>query len=340
MKLHRSAAVVAAAAIAPVLFLAPSAVAATAPAAGSTEVTTPSPAEAGKLSAVPLTITGQSEVTTGQWLQAKLTVKNPDDEPLTGFSVRMVVGYSGWNAKSGEIELEQRSQDGSWAAIAPDPSDPSDPHEFKLEVPTLEAHGKFTVDLRLRLATRLIYEEGINGFIAPFGMPKEKDRPIERSPFFYFFPAPADGAKRPDTGDDKTPGDDKKPGDDKTPGGEKKPDAGRDTGHKPSGGGDSKPSTGDGKTPGAHDGKGDDTAGGKTGGSTQSEPVAPAKPAADKPSAEKSAAEKPVASGGDEKLAATGAGPATPWAIGGSAAALTAGAGLVIAARRRTANKH
>ncbi|MDF3287923.1 LAETG motif-containing sortase-dependent surface protein [Streptomyces silvisoli] len=37
------------------------------------------------------------------------------------------------------------------------------------------------------------------------------------------------------------------------------------------------------------------------------------------------------------ELAATGANPATPWALGGGAVALTAGAGLVLAARRRSA---
>ncbi|MFF4602139.1 ALF repeat-containing protein [Streptomyces sp. NPDC001339] len=40
------------------------------------------------------------------------------------------------------------------------------------------------------------------------------------------------------------------------------------------------------------------------------------------------------------QLAATGASSATPWIVGGSAAALTAGAGLVIASRRRTADEH
>jgi LPXTG-motif cell wall-anchored protein len=41
--------------------------------------------------------------------------------------------------------------------------------------------------------------------------------------------------------------------------------------------------------------------------------------------------------GGSTELAATGAGSATPWAIGGAAVTLGAGAGLVLAARRRTA---
>ncbi|WP_235095444.1 ALF repeat-containing protein [Streptomyces sp. A1-5] len=45
-------------------------------------------------------------------------------------------------------------------------------------------------------------------------------------------------------------------------------------------------------------------------------------------------------SAGDRQLAATGVGPATPWALGGSALALTAGAGLVVAARRRTSAGH
>ncbi|OKI03107.1 hypothetical protein A6A06_39625 [Streptomyces sp. CB02923] len=36
-------------------------------------------------------------------------------------------------------------------------------------------------------------------------------------------------------------------------------------------------------------------------------------------------------------LAATGVSPATPWAVGGAAVAVTAGAGLVLAGRRRTA---
>ncbi|MFI9233670.1 ALF repeat-containing protein [Streptomyces rimosus] len=40
---------------------------------------------------------------------------------------------------------------------------------------------------------------------------------------------------------------------------------------------------------------------------------------------------------GGTSLAATGVSPATPWALGGAAVAVTAGAGLVIAGRRRTA---
>ncbi|MEU9120044.1 ALF repeat-containing protein [Streptomyces sp. NPDC048506] len=40
------------------------------------------------------------------------------------------------------------------------------------------------------------------------------------------------------------------------------------------------------------------------------------------------------------QLASTGASSATPWAIGGAAAALTVGAGLVVASRRRTASEH
>ncbi|UJB44842.1 ALF repeat-containing protein [Streptomyces sp. A1-5] len=40
------------------------------------------------------------------------------------------------------------------------------------------------------------------------------------------------------------------------------------------------------------------------------------------------------------QLAASGAGPATPWAIGGTAIALTTGAGLVLASRRRTSTEN
>ncbi|MFI1200752.1 hypothetical protein ACH4VR_15100 [Streptomyces sp. NPDC020883] len=40
------------------------------------------------------------------------------------------------------------------------------------------------------------------------------------------------------------------------------------------------------------------------------------------------------------QLAASGAGPATPWAIGGTAIALTTGAGLILASRRRTSTEN
>ncbi|MYT27622.1 MULTISPECIES: ALF repeat-containing protein, partial [unclassified Streptomyces] len=40
------------------------------------------------------------------------------------------------------------------------------------------------------------------------------------------------------------------------------------------------------------------------------------------------------------QLAASGAGPTTPWAIGGTAIALTTGAGLVLASRRRTSTEN
>ncbi|MFH8558375.1 LAETG motif-containing sortase-dependent surface protein [Streptomyces celluloflavus] len=42
----------------------------------------------------------------------------------------------------------------------------------------------------------------------------------------------------------------------------------------------------------------------------------------------------------DVQLASTGAGSATPWVIGGSAVALTAGAGLMLTARRRAASEN
>lgn len=44
-------------------------------------------------------------------------------------------------------------------------------------------------------------------------------------------------------------------------------------------------------------------------------------------------------SGDTTQLAATGAGNETPWLIGGSAAALVAGTGMVVAARRRSASR-
>lgn len=56
--------------------------------------------------------------------------------------------------------------------------------------------------------------------------------------------------------------------------------------------------------------------------------------------AEPAAATSPNAvapAGGSTELASTGAGSATPWVIGGAAVALGAGAGLVVAARRRSA---
>ncbi|MFI7103325.1 hypothetical protein ACIBK8_28720 [Streptomyces sp. NPDC050161] len=39
------------------------------------------------------------------------------------------------------------------------------------------------------------------------------------------------------------------------------------------------------------------------------------------------------------QLASTGAGPATPWAVGGTAVALTAGAGLILTSRRRASSE-
>ncbi|WP_367431822.1 LAETG motif-containing sortase-dependent surface protein [Streptomyces celluloflavus] len=56
--------------------------------------------------------------------------------------------------------------------------------------------------------------------------------------------------------------------------------------------------------------------------------------------AEPAAATSPNAvapAGGSTELTSTGAGSATPWVIGGAAVALGAGAGLVVAARRRSA---
>ncbi|MGA5133817.1 hypothetical protein ACPCTO_28845 [Streptomyces olivoreticuli] len=58
------------------------------------------------------------------------------------------------------------------------------------------------------------------------------------------------------------------------------------------------------------------------------------KPATVQPATASDNAPKPA--GGTTELASTGAGSATPWAIGGTAAALAAGAALVLTARRRT----
>ncbi|MEU3354043.1 LAETG motif-containing sortase-dependent surface protein [Streptomyces sp. NPDC037389] len=44
---------------------------------------------------------------------------------------------------------------------------------------------------------------------------------------------------------------------------------------------------------------------------------------------------KDTAAGG--QMAATGAGSSLPWAVGGSAVALAAGAGMLVTARRRRA---
>ncbi|MGW5941678.1 ALF repeat-containing protein [Streptomyces celluloflavus] len=62
-----------------------------------------------------------------------------------------------------------------------------------------------------------------------------------------------------------------------------------------------------------------------SGGADAAEPAAVASPNAVAPA------------GGSTELASTGAGSATPWVIGGAAVALGAGAGLVVAARRRSA---
>ncbi|MCB5906938.1 LAETG motif-containing sortase-dependent surface protein [Streptomyces pinistramenti] len=53
----------------------------------------------------------------------------------------------------------------------------------------------------------------------------------------------------------------------------------------------------------------------------------------------KPAVATPSASSPGAQLAATGAGSATPWAIGGTAVTLTAGAGLILASRRRASHK-
>ncbi|MFF4737769.1 LAETG motif-containing sortase-dependent surface protein [Streptomyces sp. NPDC001262] len=75
----------------------------------------------------------------------------------------------------------------------------------------------------------------------------------------------------------------------------------------------------------------------------------PAPSASPSASASASASPSPApATGGDNtasgsgdttQLAATGAGNETPWLIGGSAAALVAGTGMVVAARRRSASR-
>ncbi|GAU64842.1 putative hypothetical protein [Streptomyces sp. NBRC 110611] len=103
--------------------------------------------------------------------------------------------------------------------------------------------------------------------------------------------------------------------------------------------GKGKDGTGDGKATGSQESKD-----GKASGGDKQQEQAGARNVSDvHASRGTTGAEHAVAASGTDssgtQLAATGAGSATPWAIGGSAAALTAGAGLVIAARRRTANE-
>ncbi|WP_053697774.1 ALF repeat-containing protein [Streptomyces sp. NRRL F-5755] len=80
----------------------------------------------------------------------------------------------------------------------------------------------------------------------------------------------------------------------------------------------------------------DETAkdGGKGGAGTDGKTVTPA---TDVRSGGEHGTTSSVAVSGGTSLAATGVSPATPWALGGAAVAVTAGAGLVIAGRRRTA---
>ncbi|MER7990803.1 ALF repeat-containing protein [Streptomyces noursei] len=89
------------------------------------------------------------------------------------------------------------------------------------------------------------------------------------------------------------------------------------------------PQTGTGTTGGAHEGG--------------TAPAAkPSKPATGSPRPVTATAldAGPAARSGDGELAATGAGSTLPWTVGGSAVALTAGAGLVVAARRRATGGH
>ncbi|MBD0745646.1 LAETG motif-containing sortase-dependent surface protein [Streptomyces sp. CBMA152] len=177
----------------------------------------------------------------GQWLKARIAVTNPDDAPLSGFVLGLTVGYSGKAPKKGEVELERRSQDGSWQPL-PQPLDYAVNH-FELEVPTIEKSGSATVELRLRLAARLIYQDGKNGFVYPHVAKPDPNREADEYPFFYFWPSPAT-EKKPDTGKPDTGKPDTKP---ETP----KPEISKPSTAKP----DSKPAAGREKTPGGSTGK-------------------------------------------------------------------------------------
>ncbi|WP_185837004.1 MULTISPECIES: ALF repeat-containing protein [unclassified Streptomyces] len=79
--------------------------------------------------------------------------------------------------------------------------------------------------------------------------------------------------------------------------------------------------------------------GGKGGAGTDGKTVTPATDARSggEPSSVAVSGNAVTPTSGGTSLAATGVSPATPWALGGAAVAVTAGAGLVIAGRRRTA---
>ncbi|MGW7005806.1 LAETG motif-containing sortase-dependent surface protein, partial [Streptomyces sp. NPDC054933] len=248
----------------------------------------------------------------GGWSEFTLSVDNRHGRSFNGLVLLPIAR----GVKIGGFQLQFRGPDGAWHdARAYQQSDDVDLH-------FIDEHGSdhlykvdtgdvLTVDLRARFTLDTATVHGSFG-VSTMAVGKGDAGGYKWSNTYEFTVLPAD--KKPSTqgGTHPSTGHDAKPS--------------KGVGPKPSAGGGTKPSTGSVVTPAV-------AKGGNPDGGTGTSQIGTSGAASDLGTS----GAAPSTSGDGAQLAETGANPAMPWAVGGSAVALTAGAGLVLAARRRPA---
>ncbi|GAA0617843.1 hypothetical protein [Streptomyces crystallinus] len=307
MKFQHLAAAVLATAVAPVVLLAPPAFAG--PAAEPIAAVQPEagdkPTVEKKLPAVPLTLTSDTSVVPGQWLELRLDLSNPDPGELSGMRLFFVTGTNMHVPPEKDIEgtirFEQRTESGSWKSLERKPGRDNF-NEFSLDVPTMPQGGKVSIQLRLRYEAWLLTDKAVSGFIYPGVANPGPDREPDRYPFHHWkwtLPTPSPKPTPSKTESGKPDTDKPKPKPTRTP-----------APPKPSG------------TPSTH----------------------PAPDGGSKPTSTAHTTGAPATAGdtgnSGGNLAATGTGGVLPWAAGTGAIAVALGTGLFLKTRDRRTRTH
>ncbi|MFH8745802.1 hypothetical protein ACH4GK_00865 [Streptomyces rimosus] len=146
MKLHRIAAAVATAAMAPALMLSAPAVAAGNPAGAKTGAQSAATTAARPIA---LSLKGPENVTAGAWTDLRLTLDNRAGETVDALHATVETYVKANDFKAGDSELEYRAKDGSWRQaesifMAGD--------SYRIEWGQVEKGAVFTIDLRVRYA--------------------------------------------------------------------------------------------------------------------------------------------------------------------------------------------
>ncbi|WP_116209831.1 hypothetical protein [Streptomyces olivoreticuli] len=145
MNSRRIAAVLAAAAIAPAVLLSTPAVAAAKPAGTAQATEIADRHRTAGWHGPDVTVTGPATLTAGNWAELKLTVDNRQGETTQDFVTDLdITGLTA--VKTGKVDLEYRTQDGTWDQAL------GTGRYFRLRWGTVKKGDTFTTGLRVRFA--------------------------------------------------------------------------------------------------------------------------------------------------------------------------------------------